>query len=230
MTRFAAIATVLAWTTLILVVPARSQVLGPTLEDGDAELGYTYKWYHRDLEPKLTPDTRWEVGSFCFRYGVYDGVTVLMEAGMWSINHQDFPTHDYTRYTAGGGVSVRLWEFRGVTLSAVGQYSEVMDYDESKSHFHQRTRNVTVGVQGGHSFWYKEQRASLWGALLYVYDDGRTYLWGTDSTLEFESKNNVGVGVGADVLLLDVLGGFAHFVYADYVQARVGVLLRVSEL
>jgi hypothetical protein len=209
---------------------ARAQVLGPTLEDGDAELGYTYKWYHRDLEPKLTPDTRWEVGSFYFRYGAYSRVTLMVEAGLWSIDHQDFEAHAYTRYTVGGGVSVRIWEFRGVKLSAMGQYSEVMDYDKSDSHFHHRTRNVTAGVQGQHSFWFRKQRLGVWGALLYVYDDGRTYLWGTSSTLQFESQNNVGVGAGADLLLFDVLGGFVHFVYADYVQARVGVLLRVSEL
>jgi hypothetical protein len=210
--------------------PATAQVLGPTLENGDAELGYTYKWYHRDLEPKLKPDTRWEVGSFYFRYGAYNWVTVLLEAGLWSVDHQDFPAHDYTRYTVGGGASVRVWEFRRVTLSVVGQYSEVMDYDASSSHFHHRTRNVTAGVQGEHSFWFRQQRLGVWGALLYVYDDGRTYLWGTDSTLQFESQKNVGVGAGADVLLFDVVGGFAHVIYADYVQARVGLLLRVSEL
>jgi hypothetical protein len=105
-----------------------------------------------------------------------------------------------------------------------------MDYDESDSHFHHRTRNVTAGVQAEHAFWLRDQRLALWGALLYVYDDGRTYIWGTDSTLEFESQNNFGVGVGTDLLLFKVVGGFAHLVYADYVQARVGVLLRVSEI
>jgi hypothetical protein len=228
--RLTAVAFLFPLAVLAAGEPASAQVLAPPLGDGEAEVGYTYKWYHRDLEPRVTPEMRWEVGSFYFRYGAYNRVTLMLEAGLWSINHQDFPTHDYTRYTVGGGVSVRVWEFQWVRLSAVGQYSEVMDYDQSKSQFHHRTRNFTAGVQGEHSLWLRKQQLSLWGALLYVYDDGRTYLYGTDSTLHFESDGNLGVGAGVDLLLFKVLGGFAHLVYADYVQARVGVLLRVSEL
>ena len=230
MIRFAVLVVLMVAAVVIPAPTALAQVLGPTLDNGDAELGYTYKYYHRDLEPKLTPETKWEVGSFYFRYGAYDWVTLMLELGLWSINHEEFPEHNYTRYTVGGGVSVRLWKYRGVRLSALGQYSEVRDYDKSDLHFHHRTRNVTAGVQAEHSFWLRKQRLALWGALLYVYDDARTYLWGTQSTLQFESQNNVGVGAGADLLLFDVVGGFAHLVYADYVQARLGVMLRVSEL
>jgi hypothetical protein len=210
--------------------PAPAQVLGPTLSNGEAELGYTYRWYDRDLEPRVTPETEWEVASFYFRYGAYDRVTLMLEAGLWSIDHPDFPTHDYSRYVVGGGLAVRCWEYRRVTFSAVGQYSEVTDYDESSSHFHHRTRNVTAGVQAEYAFSLRRQRLGVWGALLYVYDDARTFLWGTNSTLHSESQDNFGAGAGADLRLFEFLGGFAHLLYADHVQARVGIMLRVSEL
>lgn len=212
---------------LAAATAARAQVLGPSLDPGRVELGYAYKWYHRDLESLVPEESRWEAASLFVRYGAFGRVTLSFEGGVWKIEHDDFPDQYFRRYTLGVGAGVKVWSFRGFTLSGSVHYSEIMDHDKSEFHFHKRIRSITGGlfVESSYSDW--NQSFEWWGGLLYGLDKGETYAWGSPPPVEGESQNNVGVGFGVGAVLFEHFVPFGHVVYIEYPQARIGASLRL---
>lgn len=207
---------------------ADAQILGSSLDSGSFEIGYIYKWYRRDLEPVVPAENNWEVASFFIRYGAFDRLVFSLEGGIWDVTHDDFPDQYFRRYTVGAGVSIMLMSFRDIKVSCSVHFSEVLDHDRSEVHFHKWIRNITAGLFIERSLEVENQSIEMWGGLLYSTDKGETYAWGVPPPVKGESENNVGFGVGMSVLLFDHFAPFAHVVYVEYAQARLGLSLRLQ--
>jgi hypothetical protein len=214
--------------SVLSATAGHAQVLGPSLESGSLELGYAYKWFHRDLESLVPEESRWETASLFFRYGAFGWVTLSFEGGIWNMEHDDFPGQYYRRYTVGAGASVDIWSYRGFAVSGSFHYSEIMDHDKSEYHFHKRIRSVIGGlfVETSYASW--NQTFEMWGGLLYGYDEGETYAWGSPPAIEGDTDNNVGAGLGVGAVLFEHFVPFAQVVYIEYPQARVGFSLRLE--
>ena len=204
---------------------AFGQIMGPPLPTSSFEGGYTYKWFHRDLEPNKPIEMEWEVASFYARYGVTDRVTISFEGGSWEIEHDDFRGTEWDRITVGGGITARLYDYRGRYFSGFFHYNEVMDSDRSSAHFRKQTRGVITGIQANNKIRYRKQTVWITAGLAYVWDQGKNYVWGERPPLEDESEENLGLVLGANALIRGRLAPFAYVVYADYWQPRVGVAL-----
>ena len=205
---------------------AYGQIVGPPLGKASFEGGYTYKWFHRDLEPNKPIEMEWEVASFFARYGITDRVTISFEGGSWEIEHDDFPGMEWDRITVGGGITVRVYEYRRYGLSGFFHYNEILDTDRSSARFRKQTRGVLTGVQVERGFKYRKQKVWLAAGVAYVWDQGKNYVWGERPPLEDDSENNIGIVLSASALIHNRLATFVYLVYADYWQPRVGVALR----
>lgn len=199
----------------------RAQVPGPLLDRGVFEVGYTYKWFHRDMEPHPPVDKDWEVGALYVRYGLVRLVTVSLEGGVWEVTHREFEGMDYLRYTLGGGITVGLFEVRGILLSGSYHYNEVMDRDRSRFQFHKSTRGELLTIQAETGLRIRRIDATAWGGPAYANDESLNYLWGWSDPLRDESSDNWGVIAGVDAVAFDRLTFSAHVLYADYWQPRM---------
>src|SRR5512137_800617 len=93
--------------TIFLVVlgmfaRADAQVLGPSLERHQLEVGYIYKWNERDFSSSFIGSEDWSVGTAYLRYGVCRWATLSIEGGIGTVDHEGFGDTDYRRYTIGG--------------------------------------------------------------------------------------------------------------------------------
>ncbi len=144
---------------------ANGQVIGPPLLQSSFEGGYTYKWFHRDLEPNKPIEMEWEVAAFFARYGITDRVTISFEGGAWELEHDDFPGMEWDRITVGGGITARIYEHRGYNYSGFFHYNEVMDSDRSYARFRKQTRGVITGLQVERRIKYRKQKIWLLAGL-----------------------------------------------------------------
>jgi len=210
-------------------VGASAQVIGPVLSKSSLELGYIYKWYHRDMEPNTPVEKDWEVASFFVRYGGTSRLTLSLEGGLWNVEHDDFPGMEFRRYTVGGGVGIRVLEVAGIGFSAFGHYNEVLDYDLSPPAFHKQTWGLNLGVLAEWSMTWKEQVLGIWGGPAYTLDESKNHAWNVRTfAYEDESATELGFVVGVNAVLWGRIVPSAHVVYADYFQGRIGIAGRWS--
>jgi hypothetical protein len=203
---------------------AHAQVMGLPLERGSVQLGYAYKWFHRDMEPSYPSEMRWEVGTFTVRYGGFQWLTLSIEGRVSNVEHDEFAGLEFRRYAVGAGLEVRLYERGPWEVAGAFHYTEVWDHDDSPNHFHKRTRDVTTALLVGRSFDYRGQDVALWAGPAYVDDMAETYPWDSNEPIPNEASNDFGITAGAEVLLFRHLAGVAWFVYAaDYIQPRIGL-------
>lgn len=207
---------------------ANAQIMGLTIPRRAIEIGYTYKWFHRDVEPAPIDEIKWEVGTFAVRYGAMSRVTISFEGYASRYESDDFPGLLFKRYTVGGGAVAEVWDGGPWSVSACLHYSEVYDSDRSKSHFHKRVYDVTAGLQVGYLFEPLGQHMNVWAGPVYVHDVGENYPWDTDEPIRSESKSDLGLAVGSEVVVFDYIAGNLHIVYANYLQARVRIALHLG--
>jgi hypothetical protein len=143
------------------------------------------------------------------------------------MTHDDFPGQFYRRYTVGAGGTILVWSFREMRVSGSFHYSEILDHDESKFGFHKWTKNVTTGLFVDRTFVVMDQSFGTWGGFVYSFDKNETYAWGAPPPVIGESKSDVGAGFGVNALFLNHVAPFAHVMYIEYAQFRLGVSLRL---
>jgi hypothetical protein len=207
---------------------ANAQIMGLTIPERGIEIGYTHKWFHRDVEPGPVDELKWEVGTFAVRYGVLSRLTISFEGNTTKFEHDDYPGFEFDRYTVGGGAVVEVWDRGAWSLSACLHYNEVYDHDLSKSHFHKRVYDVIAGVQAGYRFEPLGQRMNVWGGPMYVRDVADNYPWDANEAIRSESTGDVGIAVGSELVVLHHIAGSFHVVYADYLQARIRIALHIG--
>ncbi len=213
---------VLLTLVVFTAVCAQAQVMGPILDRHQLEVGVTYKWYERDFESTYLGRVDWSAGAIYFKYGACRWATFDFEGGISTVHHDDFPDNDYRRYTIGGGITAKLYRGKWVDLSLSGHYSEIFDHDRTDSQLHKNTRDITSVLQVEKAFDIREQRLVVWGGPAFVYDQSRQYPWGTSNPVKDETSNNFGFVVGVNAVVFQRVDLFAHGVYADAFQPRLG--------
>ncbi len=210
---------------LTMAPAATAQIMGPPLETGVVELGFMHKWFHRDMEPNHPSEMRWEVNALFARYGGFDWLTLSGEALISSFEHEDFSGLNFHRFSVGGGVTTRLYQWESWNFSGCFHYNEVFDREGTVSRFHKRTYGVIGGLQAGWSYDYRGHKLNLWAGPMYVRDVGETYPWDSNDPIRNESSDDFGMAVGAHVVVFRYGTGILNVVYADYLQARLGLAL-----
>ena len=215
--------TLMLITLLVLtVVSAEAQVMGPILDRHVLEVGYTYKWYERDFESTFLGREDWSAGAFYFKFGACRWATFAFEGGISTVHDDDFPDIDYRRYTIGGGITAKAYRGSWFDISLSGHYSEIFDHDRSENQLHKNTRNIIAALQIEKGFDIGGQWLMVWGGPAFVYDQSRQYPWGTSNPVKNETSNNFGFVIGVNSTLFNRLDIFAHGVYADAFQPRIG--------
>lgn len=207
---------------------ATAQIMGVNLNRGALQMGYMHKWFHREMEPNMPAEMRWEVGTYFLRYGGFDWLTLSFEGGLLEFENDDFVGLKYRRFAVGAGVVTRFYRYRNWNLSGSFHYNEVWDHDDSPNHFHKRTRGTIAGLQIDRTFGYRGQSLALWMGPAYVVDVGENYPWDSTTPIRNESSSNFGIVGGAELVLFRHLAGIAYVVYADHLQPRLGVAYQVG--
>ncbi|NIO29119.1 MAG: hypothetical protein GTO29_11270 [Candidatus Latescibacteria bacterium] len=229
MKTFKLIVTLLIVLALYTSSAANAQILSSTLKSGEAELGYIHKWFHRDMEPNLPTEMRWEVSTLFARYGGFEWLTLSVEGAISIFDHEDFPGLKYRRYALGGGVAAKLYQYRQWAFAGCFHFNEVWDHDRSANHFDKRTRGVITGLQIIRSFTFRNHAADVWIGPMYVDDIGETYPWDSNTPIKNEASDNFGVAMGAHTVFFKHFAGLFYVVYANYFQARLGIALHLGE-
>lgn len=207
---------------------AYAQIMGLTIPQRAVEIGYTHKWFHRDVEPGPVDEMKWEVGTLAVRYGALSHLTISFEGNMSSYENDEFPGFEFVRYTVGGGAVLEAWDQGPWSVSVCLHYNEVYDHDQSKSNFHKRVYDVIAGAQAGYRFEALGQRMNVWAGPVYVRDVGENYPWDANEPVRSESSGDFGIAVGSELVVVNYIAGNFHVVYADYLQARLRFALHIG--
>jgi hypothetical protein len=213
---------------LICAVAAEAQIMGLPIPPHALEIGYTHKWFHRDVETGPVDELKWEVGTIAVRYGALSRLTISFEGNTSLYKNDDFPGLEFERYTVGGGVVVEVWERGPWNLSTCLHYNEVYDHDISKTHFHKRVYDIIGGVQAGYCFEPLGQRMNVWAGPMVVRDVGENYPWDANEPIRSESSGDFGFAVGSELVAVNYIAGNFYVVYADYLQARIRIAFHIG--
>lgn len=212
----------------LLVSPATAsfaQVVAPPLERRAAELGFSYKWFHRDVTSGQVSEIDWEVASIYGRYGAWDRLTISAEGGLW-FPRDDEDAREFSRWAVGGGLSVRLFQRDRWRLLATGTLNEVYDFDDSQYRSDERTVSWTAAVLADLALGSGAHRLDLWAGPMFVDDNTSVYAFNSPDPVDIETDPAIGLAVGAYGVLYEYMSGFAYVVYADYPQVRIGLSIR----
>lgn len=207
------------------VTPAYAQVVAPPLERGAAELGFAYKWFHRDVTSGQTAAIEWEAASVYGRYGAWDWLTITVEGGLWEVDKEGDPRH-FTRWVVGGGVAARVYWRERWKLLATGTFNEVYDLDESQYRSDERTVSWTAALLADLTLGDGPHRLDVWAGPMFVDDTAEVYAFNSWDPEEIETEPALGFALGAYGVLYEYMSGFAYVVYAEYPQVRLGFSLR----
>lgn len=203
-----------------------AQVIAPPMEYKAAELGFTYKWFHRDVETGLIPEPQWETAAFYGRFAASDWLTITAEGGSWEVTHDDFPGQEYKRWTVGGGAVARAYSRGSLSVDATVTYNEIYDHDESTFDFDKRTYGWNAGVILDYGARFAGQSVDFWAGPMYVDDAIENYPYGADQPVRSDPENHWGIAAGAYGLFFDHASVFSYVLFLDHPQARVGLALR----
>ena len=225
MTRRTAIS--LAFLFAILApTPGWTQVLAPPVPQHTVDLGFVYKWYHRDMEPESPRENQWEVGTIYGRFGVFEWLTLSFEGAISNVEHEDFPDLVYRRYAVGAGATAALLTFAGFDLDATLQVNDVWDQDYSENEFHKRTHGVVASIFVARTIGAGDFSFDLWAGPVYANDYGDNYPWGAREPVRNESVDNVGVLAGASVLAWRHILLTGSVDWINYSQVRLAAAVR----
>jgi hypothetical protein len=107
-----------------------------------------------------------------------------------------------------------------------GHYSEIFDHDRSENRLHKNVRNITATLQVERLFVVRDQEIFLWAGPAIVYDQSRQYPWLSSDPMKDDTSQNFGFVAGLNAVVSDRLSAFAHVVYADAFQPRLGAGFR----
>jgi hypothetical protein len=197
------------------------QILGPSLNAGKFELGYTVKFFHRDMSDILPQD--WWSPAIFGRYAINKWLTVSGE-GIIGFEYPDERRYsDYRSIGAGAGLVVSVIEIKQLQVALSFHYFEIMWFDRLQNHSHQNLRSMIGAIQIQRKFDYLGQQITLWVAPAYVDDTLLEYIpYPGYAGVKYNTPNKLGLIVGSDFLLFKHIHPFAHLVYADYFQPRLG--------
>ena len=200
-----------------------SQILGPTLDKGQFELGYTIKFFHRDLADNYILD--WWSTAIFGRYAINKWLTISGE-GIIGLEYPSQSSYsDYRGVGTGAGLVVDIIQIKHFQVSLSSHYFEILWFDRQQTYPHQNTRSLIAAFQIQRKFVYLGQEINIWLAPSYIEDTDLTYYPFPPGYpgIENSAQNKFGVVAGGDFVLFEHIHQFLHLVYADYIQPRFGV-------
>jgi hypothetical protein len=208
---------------LLIASAGNSQVLAPELSSGAFEMGYMYKWFHRDMFQIY----HWSIASIYARYGVGNCLTLSAEGLISNFTDSKFPDRDYRGYVVGCGATMHVLTLGSFRFAVSFHYNERFSFDRSESRYHKDTRGVLVFLQSERSFFFRRGELVIWLGPAFVYDEFLQNVYGYYDPVHDKTHNNLGFICGLNIVLLRYVDMFTHVVYADYLQPRVGVGIRL---
>jgi len=196
--------------------------MGPPIDSGKLELGYAFKFYHRNGSENTHGD--WANPVVYGRYAINRRLTVSGE-GIIGLEYPDESAlSDYRGIGVGAGLTAHVFEFEGNQVALSGHYFEILWIDRLQRGRHMDLRSVIASIQVQREFGWHEHEIVLWLAPSYIYDTALLYYpYPSISAAKYDTPNRFGLIIGSEVLLFRHLHPFLHLVYADYVQPRCGV-------
>lgn len=213
---------------------AVAQVPGSQLEDGMVEVGIGARFVNRDLELsgiKSQWKPQYHVVAAFLRYGVNEWFT-------WSTEVAAGNTHAFENL-----LSETTWNSRyllvgtGVQVAFVGgeRWRAIAGLHASRSGFlsresvycHQHDTEWLATVHVERTFEFASHEATLWGGPSVGSHRAEVYAGHACSVdADWKSVDNWGAIVGVDALWYSRVSTYAHVVYAQHFQPRVGLALR----
>lgn len=206
----------------------KGQVLGPEVRTGSLGIGYFRKWVHRRLEPHFLSGADWKSALLFMKYGPHQRLTLSVE-GYVADNqkYERYPNSVYCFYTIGAGISVCVLQTKGLRTTFGLYYNEMLFFDKSVLAHHHNIREILGAIQIEKVFSLSGQNLALWLGPVYVKDEVMQYRHRHQTVRKNTSFDNFGFALGANLLMLDHLEPFFHFVYVDFFQPRLGIAYRL---
>lgn len=211
----------------LTAAPCRAQIVAPPMEKKAAELGFAYKWFHRDITSGQVSDISWDVGTLYMRYGASRRITFALEGGLWGIDAPDGADRSFTRWTVGAAVSASVVSRERWRLLATATFNDVYDLDQSSNNSDEKTRSWTAALLLDVPVLSGAHRVDVWAGPMFVDDLTEVFPFGSVEPVRLESDRTIGASAGVHAVVFDVVSAFAYGVYADHLQARIGAAIRL---
>lgn len=201
------------------------QVLGPELNSGELVAGYLRKWFHRTVHSSDPTDWDWGGKAIFVKYGITSWLTLSLEGlldtgGLGKTKR--FPDRDYRDFYIGAGATFHIMTVQRFRILLSLHYNEKFGFDRSKSRYHKNIRSTVAAIQVEQTVPLFGQKAVLWVGPAYVFDEIIQYPFGSYRSIIDRSFNNIGLLAGGNLVLFKHVEIFVHFVYADFLQPRLG--------
>lgn len=198
---------------LLLQSSILAQGISEPLEKGHYELGYSHYWYKGDFywNPANPSDNdTWNNGAIFFRMGVYNVLTISVEAMVWPINSsKNYPGESFLNYTLGLTLSSPTIKLFFLDLYLNIHYLENMYLDRSDQKYDKRFRDVIIGIPFRYQF---SKPFTVWIGPVYVWNESNYF---EDQTYK-RSMNSSGVSFGLDTLIAKHIYLNLNLRYTDY--------------
>src|SRR5678816_1606111 len=102
--------------------PGTAQPVTFNNQKGTVEVGFFQQWFHRSLEPSIYDDTQWNITSISLRYDAANWLNLGFDGGRSRYEAEDFGNSEFERYSVGGSVGVRLYDWTAWQLCAGARY------------------------------------------------------------------------------------------------------------
>lgn len=206
-------------------LPSRAILLTPPTEEGRFTLGATELWIRRELEWSKgsgPTDGKYNLGAIWVKYGIHRRLTIFAEFGL--LNGDPHDTGYSRRYfNLGAGASALIFGIDDYYASGLVNYLEAFQHDNQEAGRHSVHRHFVALLQVGRAFELGSRHAlTAWWGPAYVAEDGEEEEAGYPDA-RYASRNDFGAAAGADVLFWGRLECFAHVVFADHFQPRLGL-------
>jgi hypothetical protein len=198
---------------LIFQTSIYAQGISEPLPQGDYEIGYSHYWYKGDFYwNPATPsfNDTWNNGTFYFRMGVYDILSLAVEFMVWPVNSaSNYPGEAFLNYTLGmtlSSTNIRILFFDAYVNIHYLQNTYLDQSDQKKD---KRFSNMVISVPFRYQFY---KRYAIWIAPAYNWNESDYFEDQTYSRL----KDSAGIIFGADALFFKHIYLNLNVIYTDY--------------
>jgi hypothetical protein len=206
---------------VVLSTPAVGQDLGRLIGEGEAELGYTLRWFERDVESEYDNPVTWFTPVFQLRYGLTSWLTFSVEGNITVDANSKYPERDYRDLMLGGGITISMVTRKDLNIFGSVLYSEMQSLDRSIYRHDKQVQSVLTGIGVQHTFAIQRILFSTFISPVYVYDVVKDYTDSYNST--GTSQDNFGLSLGLSVTAFDHASIFGQVIFANYWQPRMGL-------
>ena len=208
----------LVFSVLIFSSLLSAQPLTEPLEKWQFETGYSHYWFKGEFywnQEDPSSDNWWSTGTFYFRSGVYNIITLSIEGMAWPVSSSsNYPGESFINFNLGFGISsptIKLLIFKTFLNF---HYLENLYLDNSEQSSDKRFRTIQIGtpirLQIMKSF-------NIWTAPVYIWKSSEFFELQTYS----RSSDFFGISIGLDAMLYKHIYLKINTTYTDYFQPQV---------